>query len=233
MAIYHRWLSVVQQAHPDAPDALLEAFWIADGTLTTETLAVACALSSDEAEAWRRYLTVHLCAPSHYRPVFAAEEVMSTHRVQWSHYQEDCRATSQRLADVQREIEGTLAYSHLGEPQAAEVKARLEDLDRDRVDLLRHQGDLPGVGRLIEAALDTAAVVLGEAEAALHHAQEAHIQQVEDAWLAEALALCEPLRRLLRQAHALDAAWERLGVTPSPETGRRRLFEALLAVLRT
>jgi hypothetical protein len=230
ITLTERWITRMQQEHPQIPAVLLRLY--AETEVWPDDIAAALGCDAAIAADWDRVLTAHLLSAGHYEALFAAEDAVSERRVQWSHYQEDCRATAQRLADLQREIEGTLAYSHLGEEQASEVKARLEALDAERVDLLRHQADLPGVGRLIEAALETAHVVLGEAEGALQALQQADLQEVEESWLREALALCDPLRRLLHQAHTLDQAWERLGTKPSTATGRGRLKDAVLAALR-
>jgi hypothetical protein len=188
-------------------------------------------MPQEHAEAWRRYLEVHLCAPRHYRPVFAAEDVVSTHRVQWSHFQEDCRATSQRLAELQTQMEGTLAYSHLGEQQASEVKERLEALDAERVDLLRHQNDLPGVGQLIHAALETAQAALGEAETTLHQAQVAHHHAQHVARCEARRAQVAPLVAGRREDTIFDERCKALGLDPY-DWGSRAIWEPALAPLR-
>jgi DNA repair exonuclease SbcCD ATPase subunit len=229
----HRWLESVQQGHPQIPEPLLHCFFESEAQPTAEAITACLGCDVEQAEAWRRVLDVHLISPSLYVPLFAAEDALSERRMQQQNYQADCRATSARLAELQRQIEGTLAYSHLDQSQAAEVKERLEDLDRERVDLLRHQADLPGVGQLIEHALNEARAQLTTAQQALQEAQVAHLQDVEDCWLQEGLALLEPVRTHVYQAQWLDAAWERLGIKPSVEQGSGRLRDVLVQRLRS
>jgi hypothetical protein len=233
LACTERWLALMREAHPQFPEPLLRLFAEADAAPTSEAIAACLDCDVAHAEAWRRVVATHLVSPSHYAPRFAAEDTLSERRMQHQNYQDDCRATRARLAELQREIEGTLAYSHLGESQAAEVQERLEALDHERVDLLRHQADLPGAGALIQDALNEAHAQVAQAHEALQHAQVAHLQDVEDAWLHEGLTLLQPLRVLVHQAQTLDQAWERLGVKASAEVGSGRLRDTLVQQLRS
>jgi hypothetical protein len=232
LVMLERWVGVMTQQHPQIPEALIRLYAEDERCPDAEAIAAALGCETAQAEDWRKVLEAHLLSPAYYTEVFAAEDHVSERRMQQQRYQDDCRATAQRLTELQREIEGTKAYAHLGEEQAAEVRDKIELLDQERVDLLRHQGDLPGVGRQIDAALEAVHVVLGEAQAALEQAQVDHLQDVETAWLQEAIALCEPLRHLLRLAQYLDERWEAVGVTPGLEHGRRRILEAVQSALR-
>ena len=121
---------------------------------------------------------------------------------------------------------------HLGEAQKAEVQGKLDALDQERVDLLRHQSDLPGVEQLIEHQLTEAKAALEHAAADLQQVRLEALAAVEAEWLEELLAALEPPRLLLDQAPWLDQAWEQLGVPPSPEHGHARLLDVALRRLR-
>jgi hypothetical protein len=105
-------------------------------------------------------------------------------------------------------------------------------LDAARVDLLRHQNDLPGAGKVIEAQMADALSTLTQAQTALKAAQVEGLQQVEEVWLAELLDALEPAAALLAQAPWLTQAWQKLGVEAGREHGQERLRAAALARLR-
>jgi hypothetical protein len=228
----HRWLLLTQAQHPQVPERLLAAFAAGEGALAVETVATCLDCPPEDAASWCRYLQAHLIPPAHYRDVFASEDRLSERRMQWESFQADGRVTNARLAELDRLIQGHKAYAHLGEVEAAEVEEKLTQLDQERVDLLRHQADLPGVGAIIQQALTEAQEALAGAEETFREAQVAHLQDVEDSWLQEALALVEPARRHLHLARVLDQVWERLGVKASHDTGSGRLRDAALAALR-
>lgn len=234
MTLLHRWLALVQPQHPTIPQPLLECYASCAGDPSLEALAEAVPCTVDNAGAWGKLLDASLLAPDVYRDLFAAEDALADRRGQWQRYQDDARATSHRLADLQREIEAAKAYQHtlLDPEEQAALTTKIADLDQARVDLLRHQGDLPGIGALIQQALTEAQMALAEAETALRDVQEAHLQATEAAWLREALAAVEPVCALLLQARWLDAAWQRLGEQPNREHGTGHIRERLLQALR-
>ena len=59
------------------------------------------------------------------------------------------RWSRMRLAQLDAEIQHRKALSHLDAACAEQEAPAIAKLDAERVDRLRHQGDLPGVGRLI------------------------------------------------------------------------------------
>jgi len=229
-----RWLTEMQQQHPDISELVLRCYFEHEATPSVADLQEA--LTCDEAHAanWQRVLSVRLVSPGEYTDVFAAEDAVQAAQDAMQRYQDDVRATTQRLQELQRQIEASKAYAHslTDQEELAEVEAKITALDEERVAVLRHQGDLPGVGTLLEHQVTEAKAALEAAEAVLKAAQVEHLQAVEDAWLQEVLALLEPVQTLLGQGGWLDQSWARLGVTPGREHGKARLQEVALARLR-
>jgi hypothetical protein len=230
----HRWLATQTAAHPDIPEVVLRAFFECQAEPSIADLQEALGCDTAHATSWQRVLAVRLISPGHYVEAFEAEDGLTACQQQQMRYQEDCHATGQRLRELQEQIEAGLAYLHAltDGGEQAEVQDRLEALDQERVDLLRHQGDLPGVGRLIEAHLAEAQAALDAAAAALVQVEVESLQQVEEQWQAELLAALEPAVLLLTQAAWLNQAWEKQGVEPGHAHGKERLREVLLSRLR-
>ena len=231
----YRWLATpMQQEHPDVPEALCICFFDHDAAPSLAAVMEALACDEVTAEGWQRVLAVRLVSPGHYVEVFQAEDALSAGQHQQMRYQHDVQQTQARLAELQTQIEGALAYHHSlsdGEEQAI-VQAKLEALDTERVTVLRHQGDLPGAGRLIEHQLGEAKAALQAAEDALQAVRVEELHAVEEQWLQEVLDTLAPVQALLTQAGWLSTAWQALGVTPGPEHGQARLRDVALRRLR-
>jgi hypothetical protein len=226
---------MVEAAYPDLPEAVLRVYFEHQADPTAADLQAVLGGNVALAEQWRKLLHVWLVSPGYYVDLFAAEDVVSERHRQGMSYQDDCRATAQRLQELQGQIEATLAYRHsLRDPvEQAEVQAKLDDLDAARVMLLRHQGDLPGAGTRIEAAMTEAKAALEEAQTVLKEVQVTWLGEVEQAWLAEVQTLSWPeVLALLRLAKHLDERWKALGVDPGMQHGSRLLKETLLHQLR-
>jgi hypothetical protein len=234
VAFAHRWLSIIREQHPDIPEVVLECFFEREAEPTVADIQEV--LSCDQAHAanWQRVLSVRLVSPGEYVAPFAAQDALTACQQAWQRYQDDVRATTQRLQELQRQIEASKAYGlSLSDPEEqAEVQSKVEVLDQERVATLRHQSDLPGVGTLLEHQVTEAKTAREAAEAALKAAQAEALQQVEEQWIQELIMALEPAQMLLGQAGWLDQSWERLGVTPGREHGKARLHEAALSRLR-
>jgi hypothetical protein len=229
-----RWLTEMQQQHPDIPEPVLRCFF--EHEAEPSVAAIQEALSCDTAHAanWHRVLSVRLVSPGEYVAVFAAEDALTACQQSRQRFQDDAQQTQARLADLQRQIAASKAYAlSLTDPEEqAEVQRKVEALDQDRVTVLRHQGDLPSVGMLLEHQLTEAKAALEQADVVLKAAQTEALQQVEEQWIQELITALEPAQALLGQAGWLDQGWARLGVTPGREHGAERLRAAALARLR-
>jgi hypothetical protein len=234
VAFAYRWLSVQMAAHPDIPEEALRCYFECEAAPTVADLQDALGCDDATAAGWLRVLAVRLIHPGHYPALFDAEDAVSQCQQQQQRYQDDVRTTTQRLAELQQQIEATLAYHHslADGGEQAELQARLDALDEERVALLRHQGDLPGTGRLIAQAVAEAQAALSAAQTTLAAVQVEQLQAVEETWLAELLDALEPAVRLLTQAQWLTQAWQKQGREPGREHGQERLRAAALARLR-
>jgi tRNA nucleotidyltransferase/poly(A) polymerase len=234
VAFAHRWLSIIREEHPDIPEVVLACFFEYEAVPSVADIQEALACDQAHAANWHRVLSVRLVSPGEYVAPFAAQDALTACQQAWQRFQDDVRATTQRLQELQRQIEASKAYAHslTDAEEQAEVQSKVEALDEERVATLRHQSDLPGVGRLLEHEMATAKAALEAAEAALKAAQVESLQQAEEQWQQELLTLLEPAQMLLSQGGWLDQAWQKLGVAPGREHGKERLREAALARLR-